>query len=417
MVGLARRRRQSGGSRSADDAFSVRLDGSRSLDSRVAFTRASNAACFDRLGKLQTVANGMARFEYDPISLAPMGLLIEEQKANLLLRSEEFDNASWSKLNATVDADSEVALDGNITSDKLVENSDTSSQHRCTQSVSGTTENAVLTFSVFAKAEGRNWIRLANRTKGNVTLAAYFNLSDGTVGTVSNGVTAGIEHIVGGIYRCSHSLNVGTGGSSQLAQLHPASADNTVVYDGDGSSGIRFWGAQMEESAFPTSYIATAGVTVARNADAATITLSDIEFDTGNNSGFIEARTAIVGGTQTLISIDDGTINERIYIERNSSDEIHLLVVDGGVTQADLNFGVVADNTVFKLAYRASANDFAGCLDGAAVITDTSGTMPTLTTKRYGRDHASANYWNRTIMRDSVWSHKQPNARLQALTK
>jgi hypothetical protein len=34
------------------------------------------------------------RFDYDPVTLAPKGLLIEEQRTNLLLRSEEFDNAA-----------------------------------------------------------------------------------------------------------------------------------------------------------------------------------------------------------------------------------------------------------------------------------------------------------------------------------
>ena len=44
------------------------------------------------------------RFDYDPVTLAPKGLLVEEQRTNLLLRSEEFDNASWTKTRTSITA-------------------------------------------------------------------------------------------------------------------------------------------------------------------------------------------------------------------------------------------------------------------------------------------------------------------------
>lgn len=42
------------------------------------------------------------RFDYDPVTLLPRGLLVEEARTNLTLYSEQFDNAAWTKLNATV---------------------------------------------------------------------------------------------------------------------------------------------------------------------------------------------------------------------------------------------------------------------------------------------------------------------------
>jgi type 1 fimbria pilin len=49
--------------------------------------------------------------------------LIESPRTNLVLYSEEFDNAYWTKTNVTITANATTAPDGNLTADKLVENS------------------------------------------------------------------------------------------------------------------------------------------------------------------------------------------------------------------------------------------------------------------------------------------------------
>ena len=50
-------------------------------------TRASSATYFDATGTMQTAATNVARFDYDPATLAPRGLLVEEQRTNLFLNS------------------------------------------------------------------------------------------------------------------------------------------------------------------------------------------------------------------------------------------------------------------------------------------------------------------------------------------
>ena len=57
------------------------------LDPSITFTRASTATYFDVTGTLQTAAINAPRFDYDPVTHAARGLLIEEARTNLLLNS------------------------------------------------------------------------------------------------------------------------------------------------------------------------------------------------------------------------------------------------------------------------------------------------------------------------------------------
>jgi len=57
------------------------------LDPRITFTRASTGTYFNSAGVMQTAAVNAPRWDYDPVTLALRGLLIEEQRANLLLNS------------------------------------------------------------------------------------------------------------------------------------------------------------------------------------------------------------------------------------------------------------------------------------------------------------------------------------------
>jgi hypothetical protein len=58
-----------------------------SLDSRFTFTRASLGWYFNSAGVLTSAAINTPRFDYDPVTLAPRGLLLEEARTNLFLNS------------------------------------------------------------------------------------------------------------------------------------------------------------------------------------------------------------------------------------------------------------------------------------------------------------------------------------------
>ena len=74
------------------------------LDDRISFTRTSAATYVNSAGNIVSAPAGTPRFDHDPVTLQPRGLLIEEQRTNLLTYSEDWTNAAWNKTNITVTA-------------------------------------------------------------------------------------------------------------------------------------------------------------------------------------------------------------------------------------------------------------------------------------------------------------------------
>jgi hypothetical protein len=64
------------------------------LSPLLTFTRASTATYFDSAGVMQTAAVNAPRWDYDPATLALRGLLLEDQRTNLLLNSATLSTQS-----------------------------------------------------------------------------------------------------------------------------------------------------------------------------------------------------------------------------------------------------------------------------------------------------------------------------------
>jgi len=177
---------------------------------------------------------------------------------NNYIRSEEFDNAGWSKTNCTITANSTTDPDGNNTADALLENAGggTKNVFRATNFVTGTQ----YTISVFAKTNGRFLQLSSSVLLGGTTTFANFNLTTGTLGTVGAGVdNATIEDYGNGWFRCSltsTSLTTSTTAYNICLTKLLNSARNPS-YTGDGTSGIFIWGAQIEEASSPSLYLPT----------------------------------------------------------------------------------------------------------------------------------------------------------------
>jgi hypothetical protein len=178
--------------------------------------------------------------------------LIEKVRTNLVKYSEEFDNAVWAKTRATITANAGTAPDGTSTADKMIANTANNS-HFIDQPIT-TPTSIPFSFSVFAKAGEYDFLQINNQADNSI---ANFNLSDGTLGTIS-GYSASITDSGNGWYRCIATRTFSVSPSThRIALITSATAARLESFIGDDSSGVYIWGAQYELSDIATEYIPT----------------------------------------------------------------------------------------------------------------------------------------------------------------
>jgi hypothetical protein len=173
------------------------------------------------------------------------------QNVNLFQEPENLDNAYWLLDNVTVDADVAVAPDGTMTADKIVENT-TTGYHRHRKGFVATV-GATQAHSVYAKAAGRNWMNMS-LSSGN---SVYFNIANGTIGSILGPITGSIIPVGNSWYRCTVAGNVEANTTSDILL---SSANGTISYTGDGTSGVLLWGRKLEFGPVSTTYFQTSSI-------------------------------------------------------------------------------------------------------------------------------------------------------------
>jgi len=235
-----------------------------------------------------TAARYGLALDYDPVTHAPLGLLCEPAATNLVLRSQEF-NTTWFKSNITIGVDSTAAPDGSVTADKIIDDT-VNSNHSVY--IGTTLTAAAYTFSVYLKAAERSWAALGLFT--GALPYAYFNLTSGTIGTVSGGATAAIVSVGNGWYRCSITMTATA--ATWYSLIFTAPSDNVYNYVGNGT-GIYAWGAQLELGTVATSPIPTFTASATRAADQYNITPASINYSSTAGSWWVEHYQ--IGGVGT----------------------------------------------------------------------------------------------------------------------
>lgn len=365
------------------------------IGSHITYSRASAGTRYNSAGLLATMASGVPRIDYDPVSLAVRGLLIEEQRSNLLPYAEERDNAAWvTGGTSSVTANALTAPTGTTVADKLVEAAINNFHYQYqVQSVSA---SARLVYTDHFKAVERQWGCLQG-FDGSTYPRGFFNLSTGAVGVSADGATASLVSVGNGWHRCAIAWAMAAGTSAAVYAL-PANANNSSFYAGDGVSGMGVFGGMLEAATadYPhaTSYIPTVAAQATRAADDATITGDAFTalYNAAAWGAFLRFRLTNAVGTRPVLSFDDNTTNNRIEVYA-SGTSLKLRVVTGGAQQCDTTIGTVAANTDCKLAISQEGGAFLATLNGAAEVSATAASMPTVDRACLGRNQAG-NYLN-----------------------
>ena len=398
----------------------LQFAGATSLDNRITFTRASTATFFNSAGVLTSAAVDVARFDYNPSTLAPLGLLIEEQRTNIVLQSEAFNEAVWAKTNTSVTANSAASPAGTATADSIIPAAGTASKY-VEQSV--TTTATAFSFSVYLKANGVQFVQI--RTGAAISAGfVNFDILNGTVGLATTW-TGSIQAVGNGWYRVVCSMGTVSAATSfiviQVVDSGSA-ARNATTTVGDGTVSVLAYGAQLEAGAFATSYIPTTTTALTRSADVATMTGTNFSSWYNAVEGTFVAQylpSAVAASTagQCVIHVSNGTATEQLQlIKRANVDASTRYRVDaGGVNSAFLNLGTFTA-TQTKAAITYKVDDFVGIKSGGSLVTDTSGGVPAPNKMDIGTELSGLSSINGYIQRIAYYPTRLADAQLQALT-
>jgi hypothetical protein len=373
-----------------------------SLDSRVTFARTgATATRVNSSGFIETVAADTPRFDFDPVTLNCKGLLIEEARTNICLKSDDF-STTWSYVSSgttspSVVANQAISPDGTLNADEVTFGAITGSAQFSLMRQAITVSAITYTSSIYVKAKDSN----------EVGKKLFFYLNSGAVNVLEvtlslNWTRINVSQLaVAG----SGNITIGTGGSG--------------VFTGGGNQTAvvaHIYGAQLEAGAFVTSYIPTGNTSVVRNPDVATMTGTNFSdwYNTGVGGLAALVLPSTVSGTRPAIQFDDNTTDEIITL-RGDTTNPELVIVEGGAGQAQIDAGTIAANTVYNLGAAWATDDCAASVNGNAAVTDTTATIPTVTQARLGSD--GTNYLNGHLQSIRYWPQRIIDAEVRAFSK
>lgn len=397
-------------------------------------TRGTTATRVNASGLIESVASGVPRIDYTGGGCG--SLLVEPAATNLALRSEEFNDASWSKTAVTVSANTTVAPNGATTADEVFDTA-TLSGHAINQTI--TVVSGSISASIYIKGITRRYVgvRLFVPTNG-VDVGRHSIVVDTTNGAITATLTSGqpianitssVQSLPNGWYRVRLSGTSPAGVAALMAWHSPSATPTndgfaTTVYLGEGFS-FAAWGAQLETGSVATSYIPTVASTVTRNADVISRTAASGLIGQAEGTLYVQVDVRALGIQRGFISVN---------LNSNTTDLVSLQILASNFINARLRTqtGSLIDVTTsgavsgsVKAACSYSSGNLTMAVNGVIIGTNTNATVNFTSPLNFitiGSGPAAAsggtqsNFINDRISAGALYTSRLSNAELIELT-
>jgi hypothetical protein len=289
------------------------------------FTRAATtngAYYYNSVGLLTTAATNEPRFDYDPLTLASRGLLLEQTATQYVQKTEKFSEAVGVGITATDNTTETLSPTGQNNASKMTYTASGTSNYLIP--VASSTGGTLQAGSVYVKKgnftdfgfEINNW----SITNGQF-LRGVCNLDTGLITyTLGTGSTNRAEQLSNGWWRVGFSTSVG-GVSTSIHNILLGTGTNRTIGD-----TCYLFGANLTNTPVVQSYIKndSAG-TVNRPADVYTISTSSFGFSTSLGTLYLSWDGNIFDGNANVSSRRPLTFlspNEYFFINDTSGDPV-----------------------------------------------------------------------------------------------
>lgn len=396
------------------------------------FTRATAATYVNAAGNIATAASGELRYTYDPVTLSALGVLIEEQRTNLLLNT---DTLSTQSVTVTAVAytlsfygTGTVTLSGVSTAGPLVGTGAfptrvtltfTPTAGSLTLTVTGSVRYANLEVGSFATS----WIpttgTAATRNADVLSLtgaAGRTNLVTGSAApstqtiTVANATQYTLSQTGSGTITLTGASTSGPLVGAGTLTFTTGSTSLTLTMSGSPAN------VQLETGSSATAYIATTnGPRTVENV------ASWFNGDAGTWVAHVARSTAPSGQTggtaPRAMTIYDVVGTNSAYISLAASGSGRSLGTTPAGTQWDITpvAAYAEDGSAYRIAMAYAENDVQVCAKGVLGTADTSAVMPA-GLQYIVLSGISSRYLNGTISRIRYYNNRIPDADLILLS-
>ncbi|MBO0369294.1 hypothetical protein GIB23_19645 [Pseudomonas putida] len=379
----------------------------KSFSDLVTFSRSTVARYFNSAGLMVQAAVNEPRFEYNPATLAPLGLKMEPARTNSLTYSQDFSNSAWTKTRCTV-ALSGNAPDGTATAYKMTVTDAGSAAYLFRPNTAWAAATAY-SFSLFAKADSQNIVslQLPGSAFGVNTQVNFQLTGDGSFVVASGTPNASIMKLPDGWYKCSvmATSTAAVAAANWIAFSQPTGLGNSIF----------IWGAQLEVGIWHSSYIPTTTAAATRNADVAYLGVLSPWFNATEGTLYSE----VVSNAGQAFHASLGTTasaGPRISNWKSATLPSSQVVDDSGATVYGQNFASVSPGQVIKQAIAFKMNDFQSAANGVTGMVDTAGGIPTPLRLTIGARGTTTDTISGHIRKIKFFPYRLSAAELQAVT-
>jgi hypothetical protein len=228
----------------------------------ILFSRASPATFINSNGFMEFVGANVPRYDHDPTTLAPKGLLLEPSKTNTQQRTT--DMRAWTQSGTQTITTNDFPLLVNGRYHHLITANGTSGIKAIRRGFSGSSN--MLTASIYLRRGTNNFAQLYI---GEVSIFANFDLVTGQPGNKTATVTSTMTPCVNGWYRCTMSFTSSSAANMFVSIVTSATSVRAEI--NTLNTSIYVTAPQVEVGTVATSYIENVGTaTTTRAADVYT---------------------------------------------------------------------------------------------------------------------------------------------------
>ena len=176
------------------------------------------------------------------------------------------------------------------------------------------------------------------------------------------------------------------------------------------------WGAQLEAGSFPTSYIPTAGSTVTRAADVASIGVGAFGYNKGAGTVLMTLDSAQTANFPGAVAFNGNSGADRWYLYSSSGTWAARQFIDN-VGTGTINLSAVEASAETKLALALKGSSASAVKDGGSVVNNATFPIPPLIDEmEIGDGPGGVTQLNGHISSIAYYPRRLTDAQIKALT-